>query len=220
LEVLMGTDIHGVFQRRTSVGWEDVPSLFQRNRHYQLFAVLAGVRNGRGFAGIRTGDPVVPISQPRGLPADFALIDDDLDDPRHPMTKPAWDADPHSKYYEPGEDGYGEMWMGDHSHSWLTADEILRWAETAPVVEKIGVISREQFATWKRGESPGEYSGGVSGPGVVVVEQTEAEAGADGSHVRVRWHESLRKHLGYFFDEVARLRSQYGEVRFVFGFDS
>lgn len=51
-------------------------------RNYQLFAFLADVRNGYefasladvrngyGFAGVLTGTPIVPISEPRGIPAD------------------------------------------------------------------------------------------------------------------------------------------------------
>lgn len=39
-------------------------------RNYGLFAILADVRNGRGFAGDKIGEPTVPISAPRGIPAD------------------------------------------------------------------------------------------------------------------------------------------------------
>ena len=60
----MGTDIHGVFQRFDAAAgiWEDVPSKYEQDRHYQLFAVLAGVRNGYGFAGAQTAeiDPKAP----------------------------------------------------------------------------------------------------------------------------------------------------------------
>ena len=71
----MGTDIHGVFQRHdnTTGQWHDVPSNYKQDRHYQLFAVLADVRNGYGFAGIQTGEVVTPTSKPRGLPSDFAI---------------------------------------------------------------------------------------------------------------------------------------------------
>jgi hypothetical protein len=39
-------------------------------RNYDLFAALADVRNGAGFAGVDTGDPIVPIASPRGVPDD------------------------------------------------------------------------------------------------------------------------------------------------------
>lgn len=40
------------------------------SRNYNLFAILADVRNGYGFAGVKTGDRYKPISEPRGLPDD------------------------------------------------------------------------------------------------------------------------------------------------------
>lgn len=38
------------------------------NRNYNLFAILANVRNGRGFAGIKTGEGWPSIAANRGLP--------------------------------------------------------------------------------------------------------------------------------------------------------
>lgn len=212
----MGTDIHGVFQRHDGAKWVDVPSAYEEGRHYQLFAVLAGVRNGHGFAGVPTGDEITPISNPRGLPDDFAMLSDES----HPVALEVWNTSPMARHYEPGDDGFGSFWMGDHSHSWLTAEEMLAWAEAAPVVQKVGIIKSEEFATWQKGTRPAEYCGGVSGPNVAVIEQTAAEAGSQGSHVRVRWHSKLREELDYFFGEVARLAAAHGRIRYVFGFDS
>lgn len=63
----MGTDIHAVFQKRLPDGrWEHVHSEYGEDRDYQLFAALAGVRNGCLCA------TVTPISEPRGLPRDFS----------------------------------------------------------------------------------------------------------------------------------------------------
>lgn len=79
----MGTDIHGVFQAfdAETKKWQDIPSEYEQSRHYQLFAVLADVRNGYGFAGVQTGEPVKPIAKPRGLPPDF-----EMDDDSHPLA--------------------------------------------------------------------------------------------------------------------------------------
>lgn len=94
----MGTDIHCVAEiRRPKHGGKWEPALspipnkyFQpdepqdesnrkleyprliRWRNYDLFAMLAGVRNGRGFAGVVTGAGFNPISEPRGLPDDLS----------------------------------------------------------------------------------------------------------------------------------------------------
>jgi hypothetical protein len=67
----MGTDVHAVWQAKKGDKWVDIESTWDQNRHYFLFAWLADVRNGFGFAGIPTHDPIKPISERRGLPDDF-----------------------------------------------------------------------------------------------------------------------------------------------------
>lgn len=52
----MGTDIHCTFQSKTDGRWADIPHKYEGNRHYFLFSWLAGVRNGFGFAGVKTMD--------------------------------------------------------------------------------------------------------------------------------------------------------------------
>lgn len=86
----MGADIHGVLQESyDGKSWTTISEI-EDDRNYALFAALADVRNYTG---------VTPISQPRGLPDDF-VIDD--------------------------EDHFG-IWMGDHSYSWLSIDELVGW---------------------------------------------------------------------------------------------
>lgn len=100
----MGCDIHGVLQTRFKnvegkwASW-DTKIEIHDDRHYLVFAALAGVRNYYGVGS---------ISAPRGLPEDLKLIDNDLSDP----TVQTW---------------RGKVWLGDHSYSWLTPDEILDW---------------------------------------------------------------------------------------------
>lgn len=56
-------------------------------RSYVVFAYLADVRNGQGFAGCDTGNSIVPIAEPRGLPHDCSLtVKDESDE---------WDCDGH-----------------------------------------------------------------------------------------------------------------------------
>ena len=222
----MGTDIHGVFQRHNpeTKQWEDIPHNYGMERHYQLFAVLAGVRNGTGFAGVRTGEPVTPISKPRGYPADFVSEgpsdDGESCEDMHPIA--SLDAmDPRRrKWHTEGEPM--SVWMGDHSHSWLTADEMLAWYANAPTVVKVGILSRSEYEAWDKTTAPESYCGGVSGPGVVIVNDNavEREQTPGWTYIRCEWHEILDQSLRYFFDEVARLKAEHGEVRFVFGFDS
>ena len=68
----MGTDIHSIAQMRRNGSWETVAiGVCGDPRSYNTFAMLANVRNGRGFAGIKTSDGFPYIHEPRGLPADL-----------------------------------------------------------------------------------------------------------------------------------------------------
>lgn len=211
----MGTDIHGVWQNRKAIDgvWRDIPSNYTQDRHYQLFAVLAGVRNGYGFAGVQTGEPVIPIAEPRGIPSDF-----DWDGDYHPIERREV-MDPRRQEW--AEENEKEIWMGDHSHSWLSGQEMLEWAKTPRVLIACGVITAEEFEAWE-GDAPKSYCGGVFGPRLKTVSEADAKRLPKGSfsHVQVTWERKLHEELAYFFDEVKRLVEEYGEIRFVFGFDS
>lgn len=223
----MGTDIHGVFQRlnhETKV-WEDIAHEFGMNRHYQLFAVLAGVRNGVGFAGVKTGEAVTPIAAPRGYPDGFVSrafsTEDECEaDDLHPVAD-ASAIDPRSRGWRSDGDPL-HIWMGDHSHSWLDGDEMLDWFAKAPTVIKTGVIGKKQYEAWDGKSSPDSWCGDISGGGVVVIDDNSVarETTANWTHIRIEWQSSLSEELAYFFDEVRRLKAEYGTVRFVFGFDS
>jgi hypothetical protein len=60
----MGTDIHIAVERFDGVRWRFTGREVDCVRCYNLFAILADVRNGEGF---------VPISLPRGFPHDMDL---------------------------------------------------------------------------------------------------------------------------------------------------
>lgn len=102
----MGCDIHGRVQiKRWSEqsDWTDLMEI-PRDRNYALFSRLAGVRS--------CGDDDPVIAQPRGLPGDF---DTDMN----------YDHEIHHGY---GDDACIEKyWMGDHSHSWLSLEEMTAW---------------------------------------------------------------------------------------------
>ena len=212
----MGTDVHGVFQRLDeSTGvWTDIESLYEQQRHYQLFAALAGVRNGTGFAGVATGEAVQPIADQRGLPDDFAVNEDGY----HAVADVAY-IDPKRRSWR-REDDPLEIWIGDHSHSWLTGEEMLAWQP--PEVWKCGVMSRAEYEKWDGKTRPESYSGDVMGQLVARIEDNEAdkESHPDWTHIRCQWQQDLKTELAYFFDEVSRLVAEHGKVRFVFGFDS
>ena len=209
----MGTDIHSMWQKKTEKGWEDIENPYKERRHYQLFAVLAGVRNGYGCAGCPTGEAVEPISEPRGLPDDF-----DVYGGMHPINSIEFVPEEDREWYEDRL----EVWMGDHSYSWLTADEMLEWYENAPTVIQMGIIEREQYEIWDKKSSPESYCGGISGPNVLLINDDlgDMKEHINWTHIRIKWKQNLNEELQYFFDIVKSQKEKYGEVRFVFGFDS
>lgn len=121
---------------------------FYEGRNYNLFAILADVRNGRGFAGVKTGEGFRPIAAPRGLPADVSAT----------------------------VKARSDRWGGDgHSHSWFTVAELdaYDWRqETA----HYGVVSPFDYAAWKKEGKPRTWSAGVSGPGVEMVSHEQMDA--------------------------------------------
>lgn len=122
------------------------------DRNYTLFALLADVRNGRGFAGIVTGDRITPLDDPRGVPSNAS----------HGWLEEveSWDVDM-------------------HSHTWFTLRELL---EPNPLYDqrlvRRGVISAAQYEHIKStGGTPEEWSGSISGPKILTVTVDEYEAG-------------------------------------------
>jgi hypothetical protein len=90
----MGCDIHAAIEFKQNGKWHaqtrpnpyvkyntpetppderepDVTARLHFGRNYDAFAILANVRNGHGFAGIKTGDCFTPLSDGRGLPHDI-----------------------------------------------------------------------------------------------------------------------------------------------------
>lgn len=204
----MGTDIHGIFQAKMDGKWIDIPHKWEEHRHYFLFAWLAGVRNGFGFAGVPTHEPIEPIAERRGLPDDF-IVDANYE---HPTTPDAYDSR-RAQYIDESDRGY---WMGDHSHSWLTADEILT-AKRPCGTRRTGCVDRKWFESWDGKTPPQSWSGSIVGPGIVT--SLPGNITDETTHVQIEWN-APEDGLDYFVDEVRRLRDEHGDVRLVFGFDS
>ena len=207
----MGTDIHVVFQKRTPEGWEDVPHNYSEDRHYFLFAWLGDVRNGFGFAGVRTFNRLNPLSSRRGVPEDFVWDGD-----THPVSSLEVFGLRRREFH--GEDEPLGIWMGDHSHSWLSADEILN-APSIGTFWCTGVLKIEDFLQWDGKSEPEHYSGGVMGDGIKVA-PSPVDVDEACTHVQVYFTKNQDESVKYFVDEVRRLKELHGDVRMVFGFDS
>jgi hypothetical protein len=221
----MGTDIHIVIQRRGDSGWEEIvwrgrpgtadgipvcPRGFD-DRNYDLFAIIGGVRNGRGFAGVKTGSGWPTIASCRGLPDDF--------------TEDTVAA--HPDYPEEGPRN-----LGDHSQTWVTLDELRAFPWDDVRATLCGVISADEYAERVcAGETraPAQWSGGISGPGIAVYDEAawknllSGETIATKPYVRVQWMETAREATGDWagtalpwLEEIAGGK----QLRLVIGFDS
>lgn len=219
----MGTDIHGIFQKKVVTPeapngvWEDILTTYDEGRHYLLFAWLGNVRNGFGFAGVPTHEAIVPLSDGRGYPEDFQVDADD----NHRIAANEFRGPCRAEYYTDEDLDVSnvdrlQMWMGDHSYSWVSGTEVLE--ATLPKIRRTGIIYLDTYKQWDGISAPEDWCGGVTGPKVVV--STPDNITTATSHVQIEWTEDTSASLKYFLDEVRRLVELHGEIRFVFGFDS
>lgn len=215
----MGCDIHSIAQVKKDGKWvTKIPRVADDNRDYNSFAILANVRNGYGVAAVTTGEGWTPIAQPRGLPNDIELIEESVESPVW-----YWDFD------EKKEEPETTVWLGDHSHSWLTLDEIEAYWEINKhgTYLRVGVLDREQYEKLKSGETPTQWCGGICGPNIKVVHYTQVTHEPDYTHVQCEWSVPREKAVHYLPDLIEALRKlrddekvSSRDIRFVFGFDS
>lgn len=159
----MGTDIHLYVEKKSANGrWEEVAPPYttdygtktwylyngtddERNmpdpteRRYNLFALLADVRNGYGFAGVPTHEAVSPLFPYRGIPSDTSYEETD------------------------------EYWLGDHSFTWATLNELLsvNWEYS---FQQTGVVNAGEYMEFLESGIPSGWCGDVSGGGASIVD--------------------------------------------------
>ena len=235
----MGTDIHSIAQVQVDGKWRTVAvGIGGDPRSYNMFAMLADVRNGYGFAGIKTSDPFPVIHERRGLPSDLALNEDgDSLTIKSEDLLLSWDyggkrcdltSGRRSCYL--GEDD-NRMRMGDHSHSWCLLSELEFFVEQVASKHQstlYGIIDRAEYdAAKKEGRPFKDWCGDVYGPNVVKATEAEYAIKPDGiTHVSAEWKESALEcsRLGSIMEalrEVAAVCNvPHDSVRYVYGFDS
>lgn len=226
----MGCDIHFFVEKKVDGIWQLQGEIetnedgdirysgpeFYDGRNYNLFAILADVRNGRGFAGVKTGEGFNPIDDARGVPEDA------------------------SENYKRLVDA----WEGDgHSHSYFTLRELLNydWTQTTQLQGWVGMSEWARWSCQDRagGYGPREYCAAISGTAVKHVSMQEADAlfqGVDSAQVIRQnptvfalaiWQAPYYGVAGSFMGEtIPRLLGLAGgtqhldDVRIVFFFDS
>lgn len=235
----MGCDIHAVLETKVDGKWKLVGETsiteypgedpyvnmpcFYSGRSYALFAVLADVRNGYGFAGCNTGDRIEPIADPRGVP-------DDASDEYKTWVE-RWDCD-------------------GHSHSYHTLTDLLSYDWTREKVTR-GYLDMETYAAWagyfeEQGEAPKGWCGDVGGPQTQKITRDEAEkllapaesnigwkradfakGKFDSVYIQCEWRQTIAKALGssIWIDIIVpmlKIGNEIGadNVRMVFFFDN
>jgi hypothetical protein len=224
---IMGCDIHCYVEKKEDGKWNQIDGFvsdYYRNGHdyfgkdeytkaaspldcrnYSIFAVLANVRNGYGFAGCDTGDAVEPIADPRGLPADVS--------PNIKEASDGWDCD-------------------GHSHSWVTAREIKARLDEGRSMIHRGWVGLEGYKTFLEKGSPDSWSKGVGGGGVVCVGEEEMKSfikdgmpKGEKPYCKVQWTTSEKDYCSSLFEHtldqlMERSDTDGSDVRLVFWFDS
>lgn len=204
----MGTDIHTIAQYRFNQRWITCGhDIGDDDRNYDSFAVLANVRNGSGFAGVKTGEGWDPISDPRGLP----------EGTNERVECPTCYS----------EDAY---WLGDHSHSWVTLTEMkTAWEKYKDKGYTVhGCLEKKQWIQLQGGTLPDTWSGHISGQSIILVNDIEARAGAEFTHVKTFWTVPAANRLHYIkkcIDALEGIKAEKrvssdDDIRMVFGFDS
>jgi hypothetical protein len=211
-----------------------------RNRCYDTFAILADVRNGKGFAGCDTGDGFAPIAYPRGVPSDVSSF---------VAEHATWD---HTPSWLLASEVFNYDWSQITTHRGVI-----------PVQEQDdtwGGTERDSFEEWQArgGGMPKSWSGGISGGDVLTISFKKArEVLARGREnvklsrfdvtedafdlarrrnfadpvigpttrlfTQVSWTETYRESASSFLelmDEYVKPLGNPSEIRLVFGFDS
>ena len=176
------------------------------DRNYDLFAILANVRNGSGFAGCKTSHGFNPIAEPKGFPEDVTdEVRDKLED------------------Y-----GYG--------YSYFTLKELKDYDWNQTVTHVGVISEEQYIKMKETGENPDSWCGGVCSRDIVTVSSDTMDKilakTMDRNH-NVRYYVQTDFEpvaykdccLGFYEDTMSELEALIPEdgadedVRIIFAFD-
>ncbi len=217
----MGTDIHLVVERyREDFGWQrvdppkhlwdeywlkeyertrdpirlDYARRWYTDRNYSLFAILADVRNGFGFAGTPISRGFKPISAPRGIPKDFEQKDPD----------------------ELGDHSFSWLLVSEL----LTYD----WNQTTHLFSVVPIDEVPAPGRPPVGDSCGWISGrGIRVDAFEIGPCRQKEEEGPFTHKQIAWPVTYAEAARNFYTEVLPELRKLGppeKTRIVFGFDS
>lgn len=184
------------------------------DRNYLVFAMLANVRNGYGFAGTPTHTPIAPIcEEPRGIPDDVT-------------------------------DGTRAILSGEHTETWITLGEIWAHDWAQPIAQFGVVDPSQFLVFQEKGRPDSWSGGISGGQVVSVTNERMAELvesgqidwssgeaglfghprGMDGNLyiTRVEWITTTEESCSAFLERMKLLSDAVGErpTRLVMDFDS
>lgn len=183
--------------------WKGVvmPNAFT-SRNYNLFGMLADVRNGTW------GDEWPALAPHRGLPNG---VDSDGDE--HELAEAT-----------------GEYWLGDHSHTVISLEELEGYGWDSITVKGRGYVPAEEFDALAPGQKPDGYSAGIfGGNAVIYTPEAWAAQGRRKAHpeespyIQARWRQTAREGCRDWPGEVLpRLREIAAgrPLRLLIGFDN
>lgn len=234
----MGTDIHMACEVRRNGKWglmtdkvfrntwydptsdfdwckEELTNIPYDSRCYNLFAILADVRNGSGFAGVKIGEYFNPISEPKGYPDD--LCEELQEDAPYRNDIP--------------------MLSYQHSASWLTLRELIEY-DWEQLHRNYGCVSEKTYKDdIMQNKHPQCWSGSVDGRNIVHLSEEDMVDLINGKYSRddtKQYYtycyfipETYKETSGGFYDNVISVLKTlvpkggtYDDVRLVFDFDS
>lgn len=148
-------------------------------RNYDVFAILASVRNGVGFAGVITGSGFNPIDNPRGLPDDLS------DEIRTHLARLGetvvagaihYEDERDDDYYEGmSQEPEGYWSLGDHSFSHVSLKELLQDYDWKQTTMHAGWVPPSEYLRWRDKGIPNSWAGDVGGQDLQKISAEEME---------------------------------------------
>lgn len=224
----MGTDITMYAEKRVNGKWEKIGDVFKNvyyredrplsswnqpytdqpylGRNYDLFAILANVRNSTGFANGRTLHGFKPISNPKGLPEDAS------DEVKELL------------------DNYG------YGYSYFTLKELKDYDWEQQIVRVGVITEEQYVKMKETRQNPDTWCGGAGGRNVITVTADDMDRILSGKrnrddsleyYVRTEFYPTTYKECceGFWKETIPALEEQIpdggsdGDVRILFSFD-